>query len=183
MEFKEPHKDNQPCRLEDFEFEMPRLATDEEPEVADDRTFKVVFNGITLDLNIENVSKFDEYGGCHLSLKVKVDKERLKNIANIEIEFDKRKDEEWKAYTNVFNGDRNISGLGRTLWEVSLKLIQKFTDKWDVSVTHTIMRIPKNGLSFSKWNELFFPLLDKYGYAHGEGELYTWERAYLPNKQ
>jgi hypothetical protein len=87
----------------------------------------------------------------------------------------------YKASTDVVNKDRKIKRLGQTLWEISLKLIQKFADELGVSVTHEVFRMRSRGLSQDKWDELFIPLLKKYRYIKRGDDI--WELSYFPHKK
>ena len=67
--------------------------------------------------------------------------------------------------TSIKNKDRSLPGIGRTLWEVGLKYIQKIANEYGLTITHYITKYPHEGLSPAKWDELFVPLLNKHGYS------------------
>ena len=120
-----------------------------------------------------------------LKLQIEVSTDTAKNIANIKLNIFKHPDETFRVRTHVQNKDRTMKGLGRALWELSLKLIQKFADERGVSITHEVVKDPYMDLSKDKWDELFSPLLERHRYTFKtrNNPYETWERVYLPHKK
>ena len=102
-------------------------------------------------------------------------------VAEAEIRMKKEKIGGVKAYVFVENLDRESRGLGLTLWEISRRFVENFANKWNISVKHEVNKRPGSGLSSQKWDELFLPILEKYGYIKKEASgVDFWEKNYLP---
>ena len=75
-----------------------------------------------------------------------------------------------------------LKGAGRALWEVSRQIMQQYADRLGDSISHRVARQPSNGLDNAKWNELFYPLLEKNHYVRVEADGSIWEKIYYPQK-
>ena len=174
--------------LSDLDLKTLKLANVEEPRIREQKTLKVVFNGVSLTLDIDNVSLF-ENSWVGVKIIISVSTETKSNVATITIGVVTNKDGTHTASTKIENTrDGGIKELGLALWEASLQLMQKFADELVAPITHKVQRSTSQGLSNEKWIELFLPLLEKYGYkAIDSGswvaESYQWERTYLPHQQ
>lgn len=148
------------------------------------QTIPVSFNGKIIELHIFTRDFSEELPSNMFTVLVRVLKEpsgSLKDsVANVYIVFEKNK-EGFRATTGVSNSDRTLKGLGRELYDLSLKLIQKFARKHNAPVTHMILKLPDSGLSTEKWDELFLPILEREGYKQvGDKAESMWEKTYLP---
>ena len=171
--------------LNNIDFGILKFPNQPGQEFEQRKDLKVLFDGIVLDLHIESSMLTGKYGWMHLDINLNISKNSLE-IANINLAIVKEKIYFAKVSTEVENKSREINGLGRTLWEISLKLIQKIANEFNISVKHEVVKDPRNGLSGIQWNRLFLPLLEKHGYkkTHADAKYMweKWERTYLPNK-
>ncbi len=171
--------------LENLVISVPKFATPEDRDVKEEVTRKAVFNGVPVRVVVSSKSYFEKKVNqmplvevlIIVSMKTEIDV----NAASVSIVVNKDRDGECKATTKIENTNRELKGLGRTLWEVALQLIQQFADKLTSPVTHRVNILTTHGLSDQKWHELFSPLLEKHGYKQKYNNL--WERTYLPNKK
>jgi len=179
MKIEDPSNINNLPNLESLDFKTPKLATVNEPRIDEIETLQVVFHGTSLELNIKNIGSFDDGLIC-MDIYIEVLTEMKKNIADIHVNVVKNKDGTCRANTNVKNKNREMKRLGRTLWELSLQLIQKLADKWNIPIMHEVSKAPDPRWRNNKWDELFTPLLVKHEYS-SKGED-SWEKIYLPQK-
>ncbi len=166
--------------LKTMQFRTPELATPEKREILKEENRNVLFNGSPIKLHIRTFSFFDKSANQipSVQIEINISTKNTKDVARIFVVVVKDRNEKCTATTNVRNLDRELEALGRTLWEISLKLIQQLTNKLDSPVLHKVTRLPKNGLSEVKWNELFFPLLIQNGYTRERDD--KWLKTYLP---
>lgn len=177
--------------LQSFELRIPEFK-DKLP--IEGEKFKVMFNRQVLEGDIiSEVKKNDLIINVLVKpikkkiapeiSKVKIMQFTPERVAMIKITFNNAGGQFYTADTIVNNPFRELKALGRTLWESSLPLMQKFADKFDATVVHEVMRQPSEGLDRDKWDKLFLPLLGKYGYRQKEEPLsYLWEKTYPPSK-
>jgi len=143
----------------------------------------VIFNHVALNINIRKISRFGE-GLPLIEIIIGVPKISDKIVLS-SISITKDKDGEYIVETNIRNDYREIPGLGMALWELSQTTIQKIAVQLNKSITVVVNQQPSQGLSDNKWNKLFLPLLNKYGYKKvdyvGDIRDNLWERIYTPN--
>jgi hypothetical protein len=183
------NKINNLPNLSSIDFQIPELATFDKLNIINNKTLDVSFEGVPVKIKIIGGSYFKEANLHRVDVLIRISTKTLENIAKINIHMEENQDKTYKAGTYVINKNRELKNLGRTLWEISLKLIQKSANKWNASITHEVFRMPLMHLSEDKWNKLFFPLLEKHGYRYvknsDEGSLWDekWEKTYFPDKK
>jgi hypothetical protein len=167
--------------LESIDLEIPKLANAQEPIQKEKESLKVLYDGVLLDLNVNYFSSFEDDSGLSFWIWLAVSTEKPKDLAHMIVEVKRKKYGGYVATSSVENFIRERKGLGRTLWEISLKLIQKLVDESGIHITHEVYKEPSHDLSVSKWDELFLPLLEKHGYKKVKTN--AWELTYLPHKK
>lgn len=186
-----PGRVRETVTLENLEFKLPKLGTEQKPGNTSIEEFDVVFNNIPVRVSILSHSFFDT-DRRELAAKTTISvslSSSLDRSAIIFIDIKQLGKELYEGKTNVINFDssqkpkteRQLQGIGRALWELSLKIIQRYADALKSQVVHTVQRDPIMGLDDEKWEELFLPLLRKYGYKRSGVD--TWEKTYLPEEE
>ncbi len=176
-------------KIPDFtslEFEIPNLASADEKKNTIEQSFRAVFNQVPIRIDI-----FTEVDDFHRNtsdsdvslvyLEFKISTNEQENIANLQITIRKNKDGTYKSTTAILNTNRELKGLGRVLWEKIPNLMEKFAIKFNASVLHEVERDPNKSLTIEKWNELFYPILEKYGYKRTMAGF--WEKIYRPENK
>ena len=175
---------NQPPTLENLPICLPGFISDNEKSIAKKDSYRTIFQGIPITADVETVSSVwrDKIPTIEMTIKVSTKPGDI-NTVTLSITILK---EDWgngaTATTGIENATQDLKhlGLGRAMWLISLKLIQKFADDFSTAVTHKVIRMPGLGLTGAKWNKLFLPLLDQYGFVKiGSNE---WEKVYESKK-
>jgi hypothetical protein len=141
--------------------------------------YNVVFKGVAAHLSVTTENTFsltlDKLRCVDVLIKVSI---QDKVVANLILSAILKIDGTYEVARSVRSWDEKPKGLGMSLWEMGLKLIQKYSDKMQVSFKDKVIKEPSMGLSPEKWDELFLPLLEKYSYV--QTNFRTWEKIYLP---
>ncbi len=146
----------------------------------------VIFDGATLELRIRTTN-FTEKPPKPLTITLVVLKEPKTELkdrsASLYVVLEKIKGG-LKGTVAVQNEEfKKLRELGRTLFTISLRLMQQFADKWNLPVTHFARRKPFSGLSHEKWDELILPILESNQYIQDSEDNDLWEKTYLPTQK
>ena len=172
------------------DFTIPELIISEKRSINKNEIFEVVFNGIPLFFNIEFLSipnnLYNLHRSFYLDIVIRAARTREINVQTIAAEIvlkvrENYPDETLIAETSVSNNDQKLVGLGRAIWEMALQLIQKIADRSNTSITHIVERASAFWLSEDKWDKLFLPLLEKYGYISTRRG--KWKYTYMAHKK
>ena len=164
--------------LRSLKIEIPKTMTDG----THINTAEVVFN--TIPLKVEIITLNDIRTTLSLGsllIMIKISTKTEKDVASVSVNFRKINHEKVVADTGVTNTSRGLKGLGRTLWEMILPVIQKYADESNIRVHHRVIKKPDLGLGGKKWDELFNPILIANGYVEDEDSI--WRREYEPRKK
>ena len=174
-----PDLESLPIRLPGF----ISISGNEKPVPKKD-SYQAIFKGVPIIAEVETLSSMvrDKIPTIEMTIKVSTKPNDINNVTlSITISKEDREDEAM-ATTGIENAAQDLKhlGLGRAMWLISLKLMQKFADEFDMAVTHKVIRMPDLGLTGAKWNELFLPLLNQHGFVKvGSNE---WEKVFEPQK-
>ncbi|MBP9748245.1 MAG: hypothetical protein KBD17_01300 [Candidatus Pacebacteria bacterium] len=170
--------------LKNLDLGVPQVATAQRDKVETNDTINVIFSGTTIKLNLENKGYFVDYGGSNYTrsdILLKCFSKKIQ-MAYLDLSLEKRevgsRIDYSVAHVGVYNFNRELKGLGTTLWYLSLGLIQKFANAWSKPITHRVAKVPSDGLDPDKWDEVFLPLLEKEGYVKNSDGL--WKKVYKP---
>lgn len=166
--------------LANFDFELTELDTKNQRSITNPtEKVKISYNGTSFTANLESKSFFNtiEKKFDFITFQFVLNTNETKEIAQMYLRLKLGVDKLYEVHTDVINHYRGI-GLGRFLWESSLPIIQKLSNKLQEPVTHIVKRYPKENLTAKKWNELFFPLLEKYNYEENGSS--SWKKIYTP---
>ena len=184
MGMEEPKLRTSP-NLETLPIRLLEFATPENRDVSQEENFETNFEGVPVSVNVKIKSFFEKKMNQMplIDIIITVSTKTEKDVEAASVKLSVLKDKNGKAFasTKVGNYNRELKGLGRTLWEVALKLIQQITKKLEVPVKHQVSRVTCGGLTNQKWNELFAPLFEKYNYSKRFPDL--WEKMYLPKEK
>lgn len=172
-----------------IKIQLPEIPTSSNSHTKTESSFKAPYGGVILDFIVETNSLLAQDGTMDSSVNIDVS-DKLSFPANIFITFHKGiSDLEYIANTNVRNNSRELRGLGRALWILSIKLMQEFSNKTNVPVRHLMVKNPTKGLEEDKWDELFQPLLKANNYQEWKAnkpddrfraENTPWAKVYKP---
>lgn len=143
---------------------------------------RIIFNGKPFDLKVEN-SSFQHENSSVAEITFSTATASIEYGVVLALTITEIGEGRYKATTYITNRDRSVPGLGRALWEMSLKLIQKLAEAKKVFIIHEVMKAPNFDLSNMnpnqedrKWDELFVPLLEKHGYIRKNEK--HWDKVY-----
>ncbi len=179
MSIEIPKKPEQQELIVDIE--LPKMPSPQDPNSRLERSYVAKYGNMTVNLSVECFIFLSQKGTIDASVTI-YENNKFNPSAQIFVTFHKDStQDEYVSSTNVKNDMRIIPGIGRALWLLSLKVIQKFAAQSEAKVRHSILKSPSNGLDSKKWDELFLPLLKSNGYTQiSIGNREMWEKTYLP---
>lgn len=171
--------------LMDIDIPLPEFPMVNQPArlLPESEPLKALFKGTPIEISIKSGTYLNGDNSLTPEMTLKISTKTANNIVSAHIYFSKRTEMLNKVGILVSKSKREElkgEGLGRALWEASLKLIQKFADKSNIPVVHQVKRSP-SGMDEDKWDELFIELLRRHQYQETEGHSRkTWEKTYTP---
>lgn len=151
MKTPEPRMDSVPS-LENLDIPLPILADAKNPQkINKEKKLKALFDGVPVEVGVQSESVYsatiNQFDYIHIAITtVNI---ITNNMAFILITV-VRRGRVYEVATNVENSSGELRGVGRVLWEISLKLIKKITDKCRAPVVHKVSRAPWKGLTKGK---------------------------------
>ncbi|HEV7701834.1 MAG TPA: hypothetical protein VGO63_00080 [Candidatus Paceibacterota bacterium] len=137
--------------LSSMELKAPVRATAQRPEIENNETLKVVFNGVELNLNIESKTWHDNpYVPLVLLVIMRLSNNQMQEVANISMSLEEDKTGKYIARVEVQKMDYStpeLKGLGLTLWERIPKFMQSIANDWKISLVHCVKKAPTSGLN------------------------------------
>jgi hypothetical protein len=172
---------NKVPEIQSLMLDVPALATEESRRVEPSpRLVDAVYNGVPVKIRVTETSSLAGPGLLYAKSVLELaTKTFISLTARLEVTLQQAPSGGYTISTEIDNYDRAMKGLGRTLWETSLQLMTKFADTVHAPVVHKVRKKPSPEFGADRWDKMFLPLLEKYGYKK-RPDKDIWEREYIP---
>jgi hypothetical protein len=180
----EPKMDRLPS-LESLEIELPKFTRQNERKgVESPQLFQAIFSGIPVKVSVESLGFFQETGLLSYAvvlIKVTTENTQSEKPVFARVEVSRNHQGNYESNVEVTNDNQALKkiGLGRALWKISVRLIQKFSDQLSSAVEDTVIKHPTLKLSSEKWDKLFHDLLVANQYIQKSS--HSWKKIYKPS--